>query len=97
MNCLRRSEAMVIRNREIMGGVPVIRGTRIPVHLVAEMRRQGASAEEILAGYPSLTSEQIELAELYARAYPQLARKRGTQLPDGARLISRKTCPLRCP
>jgi uncharacterized protein (DUF433 family) len=39
---------MVVSNPEIMGGTPVIRGTRIPVQLVAEMRKQGTSVEEIL-------------------------------------------------
>lgn len=31
MNRYQRAEAMVIQDPEIMGGVPVVRGTRIPV------------------------------------------------------------------
>ena len=46
----------------------MFRRTRVPVHLVAEMMAQGASAEEILEGYPSLTKEPVRLASLYARA-----------------------------
>src|SRR5271170_4045551 len=57
--------SIVVSDPKIMGGTPVIRGTRIPVRFVAEMRRQGAAVEEILAGYPSLTAELIALAEIH--------------------------------
>jgi uncharacterized protein (DUF433 family) len=40
---------------EIMGGTPVFLGTRVPVDLIADMTQQGAPAEEILKGYPSVT------------------------------------------
>jgi len=87
-------EETVVSDSAIMGGTPVIRGTRIPVRLVAEMRRQGASVEEILAGYPSLTSVQIAFAELYAEVQPASAVRSKTRLPRGARVIARKTLPL---
>jgi uncharacterized protein (DUF433 family) len=71
---LRRAERMVVSNPAIMTGTPVIRGTRIPVHMIAELRMAGTSTEEILEGYPSLKDEQILLAELYARAHPKRGR-----------------------
>ena len=40
------------------------KGTRIPVDLVADMLGQGATAEEILEGYPTLSEEMISLAPL---------------------------------
>jgi uncharacterized protein (DUF433 family) len=95
MDRYKKAKEMVSVDPEIMGGMPVVRGTRIPVYLIAEMRRQGASVQEILEGYPSLTSEQIELAELYARAHPRRGPKPRTQLPKGTRLIARKTYPLK--
>jgi uncharacterized protein (DUF433 family) len=63
-------ESFVVSDPEIMGGLPVIRGTRIPVHLVAEMVAQGATAEEILSGYPTLTAEDLARAVRYAAAHP---------------------------
>jgi uncharacterized protein (DUF433 family) len=45
-----------------MRGTPVFKGTRIPVDLVADMLAQGASAEEILEGYPTLSKEKIAIA-----------------------------------
>lgn len=86
---------MVASDPEIMGGALVIRGTRIPVRLVAEMRRQGASVEEILEGYPSLTRDCIALAELYAQAHPRRGFKAVTRLPQGARPIASKAYPLK--
>jgi uncharacterized protein (DUF433 family) len=89
-----KAHAMVVSDPEVMGGVPVIRGTRIPVRLVVEMRLQGASVEEILEGYPSLTRDRISLAELYARAHPRRGPKAQTRLPRGTRPIARKAYPL---
>jgi uncharacterized protein (DUF433 family) len=91
----KKAHAMVVQDPEIMGGTPVIRGTRIPVYLVTEMRRQGTSVEEILEGYPSLTREHIGLAELYAHAHPRRGPKAKTRLPQGARVVSHKVYPLK--
>jgi uncharacterized protein (DUF433 family) len=95
MTSYKKADAMIVSDPEIMGGTPVIRGTRIPVRLVAEMRRQGASVEEILEGYSSLTHESVMLAELYVQAHPRRVPKPQTRLPRGARVIARTTHPLK--
>ncbi|MCO5170382.1 MAG: DUF433 domain-containing protein [Planctomycetes bacterium] len=71
---LERAHALVHSDPEVRGGEPVIRGTRVPVYLVAEMLDQGASAAELLDSYPSLTEEHLELARVYARATPRRGR-----------------------
>jgi uncharacterized protein (DUF433 family) len=48
---------------KIMGGKPVIRGTRVPVELVLRKLAEGASVEELVDGYPSLTPQDIEAAK----------------------------------
>jgi len=73
-NQLRKAREMVVEDPEILGGEPVIKGTRIPVYLVADMLAKGASQQEILEGYPTLAEEQVELASLYAIAYPRRGR-----------------------
>jgi len=70
---LRKAKRMIIRDPEIMGGVPVFRGTRVPVYAIVEML-QSASRKEILEGYPSLTVEMLDVAEQYVRAYPKRGR-----------------------
>ena len=51
---------------EQMGGVPCIRGVRIPVATVVGMVADGMSEEEILAAYPDLEREDIREALRYA-------------------------------
>jgi uncharacterized protein (DUF433 family) len=56
-------------NPEIMGGKPVIRGTRIPVELVLRKLGAGLSSEEILAAHPRLALEDIRAAQAFAADY----------------------------
>jgi uncharacterized protein (DUF433 family) len=49
-----------------MGGVPCIRGLRIPVATVVGMVADGMTREEILAAYPDLEPADIEQALRYA-------------------------------
>jgi uncharacterized protein (DUF433 family) len=49
-----------------MGGVPCIRGLRIPVATVVGLVADGMSNEEILAAYPDLEAADIEEALRYA-------------------------------
>ena len=49
-----------------MGGVPCIRGFRIPVATVVEMVAQGMTAQEILKAYPDLEEDDVKQSLLYA-------------------------------
>ena len=49
-----------------MGGMPCIRGLRIPVATVVSMVAEGMSHQEILAAYPDLEMEDILEALRYA-------------------------------
>lgn len=51
---------------EQMGGVPCIRGLRIPVSTVVGMIAEGMSEDEILEAYPDLKRENIREALHYA-------------------------------
>lgn len=52
----------------ILGGKPVISGTRISVELILELLGSGASREDILMKYPHLTAGDIREATEYAAA-----------------------------
>lgn len=71
---LAEATGMVESDPETMRGTPVYKGTRIPVHAIADMLSQGASVEDILEGYPALTREKVELAPLYVKAFPRRGR-----------------------
>jgi uncharacterized protein (DUF433 family) len=73
---LRRVRRLVVSDPEILGGDPVFRGTRVPVHLIAELAAQGSKPVELIEGYPRLTAEMIRLAPIYAAAYPLRGRPR---------------------
>ena len=49
-----------------LGGIPCIRGLRIPVATVVGMVADGMSEDEILAAYPDLEAEDIAEALRYA-------------------------------
>lgn len=51
-----------------MGGVPCIRGLRIPVATVVGLVAQEMTTEQILAEYPDLEAEDIREALRYAAA-----------------------------
>jgi len=51
---------------EEMGGVPCIRGMRIPVATVVGMVADGMTEEQILAAFPDLQHEDIREALQYA-------------------------------
>ena len=51
-----------------MGGVPCVRGTRIPVATVVGMVAEGMATEEILVAFPQLTVEDLQESLRYAAA-----------------------------
>ena len=51
-----------------MGGLPCIRGLRLPVSRVVNMIAEGMSEEDILAAYPYLERDDIREALRYAAA-----------------------------
>lgn len=61
-------------NPHQMGGVPCIRGLRIPVATVVGLVAEGMSEAEILEAYPDLTAEDIhEALEFAAEAVRERA------------------------
>jgi uncharacterized protein (DUF433 family) len=76
LGSLGKARAMVAVDPEVMGGAPCFRGTRIPVHDVADLLANGDDPAAIREAYPRLTAEQIALIPLYAAAYPRRGRPR---------------------
>ena len=49
----------ILVDHRIMGGVPCVRGTRIPVATVLGLLAQGASTAEVLDNYPQIATADI--------------------------------------
>lgn len=71
---LEAAEAVVSKDKATLGGEPVFKGTRIPVYGIAAMLDAGASAQELLSGYPKLTARLLDLARIWAAAHPRRGR-----------------------
>ena len=56
----------IVVSPKIMGGKPVIKGTRIPVYFILELISNGWSIDDILKEYPHLTREDVLAAVKYA-------------------------------
>jgi uncharacterized protein (DUF433 family) len=56
----------VVVDPEIHHGEPCIVGTRISVRMIVGSLADGLTAEEIVAEYPQLTSEDVSAALAYA-------------------------------
>ena len=56
----------IISDPAILGGKPVVKGSRISVQLILEWIASGASIEQITQKYPHLTVEGVQEAVLYA-------------------------------
>jgi uncharacterized protein (DUF433 family) len=79
---LRRARDVVTSDPDIMGGEPVFRGTRVPVHLIATLIGQASTETDLLHDYPRLTAEMVHLAPIFAAAYPLRGRPRAQPWHD---------------
>jgi len=52
-------EDIIVKDPRILGGIPVIKGTRIPVTLVKKLIKSGYPDKIISLEYPSLTKTKI--------------------------------------
>lgn len=93
-DALREAEFAIESVKGLMGGEPVFKGTRIPVRAIASMRGQGATVEDLLEGYPSLSARMIEFAEIWTAAHPARGRPK-TLSEQGLRVKESKRIPLK--
>ena len=73
---LETAKKMVAIDKEILGGAPCFKGTRIAVHDIADMLANSGDVSAVLAAYPALNDRQVAAAAIYAKAYPRRGRPR---------------------
>ncbi|HLE76103.1 MAG TPA: DUF433 domain-containing protein [Candidatus Bathyarchaeia archaeon] len=56
----------IVIDPDILVGKPVIKGTRVPVHLIIELLANGMTTKQILKEYPQLKEEDIKAALPYS-------------------------------
>ena len=58
----------IVSDPAIMGGVPCVRGTRIPVTTIARLLAENVSVAEVLDSNPTLTVDDVRACQEYAAA-----------------------------
>lgn len=61
-----QKRSRIIRDPKILGGKPIIAGTRIPVRLILDHLAEGYMPGEIILEYPLLTRADIQAAVRFA-------------------------------
>lgn len=56
---LESDDMIIARDSEILNGVPVFAGTRVPVSALLENIEAGVSIDEFLENFPTVSREQV--------------------------------------
>jgi uncharacterized protein (DUF433 family) len=59
-------ESRITIRPDVLGGKPVIRGTRLAVEFIVELLAEGWTEAQILENYPDLTLDDIRASLAYA-------------------------------
>jgi uncharacterized protein (DUF433 family) len=57
----------IIADRKVLGGKPVVRGTRVPVELVLAHLAENPDLDDLFAAYPRLTRADVKACLEYAQ------------------------------
>ncbi len=58
----------IVRDPRICGGQPVVKGTRVTVRTILASLAEGATIEEILRDFPTLSEEAVRAVIAFAAA-----------------------------
>jgi uncharacterized protein (DUF433 family) len=61
----------IVRDPQIVGGEPILKGTRVTLKTVLASLAEGATTAEILADFPPLSEEDVQAAIAFAAASAQ--------------------------
>jgi uncharacterized protein (DUF433 family) len=92
---LKAAEETVMHDESMMGGAPVVRGTRISPYDLAASVAEGIPWARILKAYSGLSPETLDLAVIWAQTNPSRGRPRRIidVLPKGSKAGERRVVP----
>ena len=67
----------ITSDKDILGGTPVIAGTRLTVYAILGRLQHGDSIDDLVEDYPEIPREAFEAAEIYAKSHPLRGRPSG--------------------
>jgi uncharacterized protein (DUF433 family) len=62
---------LIVRDKEICGGEPVFRGTRVTLRTVLASLADGDSVEQIIRSFPTISEQQVKAVIAFAAASAQ--------------------------
>ncbi|CAN5391901.1 hypothetical protein BH11PSE9_BH11PSE9_01030 [soil metagenome] len=92
---ISKAHRHITEDPQVMEGLPVFAGTRVPIETVVASRTAGVGTQRLRASYPFITPDLIEDAEIYLQIHPRRGRPRKIAGSSSAKPawneISRKT------
>ena len=58
----KQSQKLIVRDKDILGGIPVFAGTRVPIKNLFDCLKHNYSIEDFLYDFPTVTREQAKQA-----------------------------------
>ncbi len=59
-------DELIVKSPEIMSGIPVFKGTRVPIKNLTDYLEAGDSLDEFLDDFPSISREQAIAASAFS-------------------------------
>lgn len=92
---IETAHRLIMQDPDILGGQPVVKGTRLPVDTLVAMHRSGRSFAQLQIDYPSLTQELLDAAGIYQAIHPRRGRPmKSDALPSGWKPRSQRVVRL---
>jgi len=64
----RQPNGIIVKDREILGGTPVFRGTRVPFQALLDYLEGGQTLDEFLDDFPTVSKEAAVAALEFAKS-----------------------------
>ena len=65
---ISRADEVIVKDRDILGGTPVFRGTRVPFQALLDYLEGGQTLDEFLDDFPTVSREFAVAALEYAKS-----------------------------
>jgi len=65
---ISRADEVIVKDRDILGGTPVFRGTRVPFQALLDYLEGGQTLDEFLDDFPTVSKESAIAALEYAKS-----------------------------
>jgi uncharacterized protein (DUF433 family) len=86
---VEHARRLIVEDPAILGGAPVLKGTRLPVETAVAMAQGARSVSDLHEVHPALTAELIAAAQIFMAVQPRRGRPPHNQ-PSGWTIKSRK-------